>query len=291
MSVPCPSSGECVFSVLTWCGALAMLLPVGVDEDAGIMIISCSVSGSAGRFVDEFVILCIILYIFLLVLVGLLLCLFADGDHNMFGSLEVKMVSGLPWEESEASLFTSTDSLLRSLVISSWMRGAISLSFCLCFAFSNLDCASAASFEQCSNSLLVFVVRCVGSVPFLLVCCAFFCGRGFLAGWSRCVLGLGPGWSISEDGSRLQSAGACLFWACLLVFFSVNKNSFIFSWFQLNYCTILHATKCISLDFDSLTIARSFFLITVFLRLCVSNVIVVWSSLWLYRLVLYSIMV
>ena len=39
--------------------------------------------------------------------------------------------------------------------------------------------------------------------------------------------------------------------------------------------TFLHATKCISLGFDSLTMTRLFFLITVFLRLCVSSVIVV----------------
>ena len=142
-------------------------------------------------------------------------------DINMFGSVEVNIVNGLPWEESTARLMTSTDSLLQSLVVSSCTRGEISLSLYLWLAFSNLDCARAAFFERCSNSFLVFFVRFVGAVPFLLVCCGFFCGRGLLAGWSRCVLGLGPSWYIWEDGSRLQSAVGCLFRNCLLDFFSV----------------------------------------------------------------------
>ena len=48
-----------------------------------------------------------------------------------------------------------------------------------------------------------------------------------------------------------------------------------FSRFLLNSRTVLHATNCISLGLISFTIAKSFFLITVFFLVFVSSVIVV----------------
>ena len=56
----------------------------------------------------------------------------------------------------------------------------------------------------------------------------------------------------------------CFCCDCLTCFFSVNRNCFIFSWFLLYSRTVLHATNCISLGLVSFTIAKSFFLITVF---------------------------
>ena len=51
-SVPCRSFGECVCSVLSCCGVLMMLLPIGVDNDTGIIVINCSCSVSVVRFVE-----------------------------------------------------------------------------------------------------------------------------------------------------------------------------------------------------------------------------------------------
>ena len=88
-----------------------------------------------------------------------------------------------------------------------------------------------------------------------------------------------------------------LVWPSLLVALLVrpyllNKTFFIFSWFPLYSPTVLHATMCISRcfcsglrGFVSVTMARSFFLITVFFRLSVSSVIVSGSNSWLFRLV------
>ena len=111
-----------------------------------------------------------ILSIFVLVFVGLVFRLFAGVDMNIIGSSDVKIVSGLPWDDSDARLITSTDLLLCRFVVSSWMRGEFCMTLCLCFAFSSFDCARAASFEHCSNSLFDFVVRFVGCVHFLFGC-------------------------------------------------------------------------------------------------------------------------
>ena len=58
-SVRCRFSGECVLSALSRCGVLMMLLPIGVDDDAGIIVINCSGSVTVARFVGEFAFLCI----------------------------------------------------------------------------------------------------------------------------------------------------------------------------------------------------------------------------------------
>ena len=75
-----------------------------------------------------------------------------------------------------------------------------------------------------------------------------------------------------------------LAWSCLAFSaFSSKQNFLIFSWFRLYSPTALHATICISLGlgsgslsrgFVSVTMAKSFLLITVFFRLSVSSVIV-----------------
>ena len=140
------------------------------------------------------------------------------------------MIMGLPWEVFDARFITSTGLLLCSLVLSSWMRDEFNRSRCLCLAFSNLLCASATSFDRCSKSMFVFVVRFVGAAPFF-VGCRFSCGRVFFVGFAGlaieclCRAGL-VGWL---DGPGLESAGGCLCWACLFCFFSVNRNSFISS--------------------------------------------------------------
>ena len=77
------SDGLEVCSLLSCCGALVLLpvgfdvcsmssccsvlvlLPIGVDDDAGIIVMSCSVSGSTGCFLGELVILLMIFSILL----------------------------------------------------------------------------------------------------------------------------------------------------------------------------------------------------------------------------------
>ena len=159
--------GADVCSPLECCGVLVLLIPIGVDDAARIIDMSCSVSGSARCFLGELQIHFIILSIFLLVFVGLMFRLFAGVDMNTLESSDKKIVSGLPWDESDARFITSTDLLLCRFVVSSWMLGEFCLSLCVCFAFSSFDCASDASFERCSNSLIDFDVRFVGVVPFL----------------------------------------------------------------------------------------------------------------------------
>ena len=77
--------------------------------------------------------------------------------------------------------------------------------------------------------------------------------------------------------------------ACLA--FSSKKNLFIFSWFCLYSPNVLQATLCInlvfstvSIEFVSVTIARSFLVMIVFFLEFLSRVIVWWitcySSLW-----------
>ena len=68
---------------------------------------------------------------------------------------------------------------------------------------------------------------------------------------------------------------------CSCSVFSSKQNFLIFSWLCLYSPTVLHATICIRRGFSSgsrgivsVTIAESFFLITVFFRLSVSSVIV-----------------
>ena len=188
--------GADVCSVLECCGVLVLLIPIGVDDAiGGIMDMSCSVSGSARCFLGELEILLIILSTFLLVFDGLVFRLFAGVDMNMLESSDVKIVSGLPWDESDARLTFSTDLLLCRFVVSSWMRGEFCLSLCLCFAFSSFDCASDASFERCSNSLFDFDVRFVGVNPFfwllrLSLWSRVFCRLGPIccSAWSRLVL-------------------------------------------------------------------------------------------------------
>ena len=201
---------------------------------------------------------------------------------NALGLLEVKICSGLSCDESDARLIICTDLSRCSCFISSWIRGNLALSFWRCFAFSNFVCARAASFERISSSLLGSYARFVGAVPFRLGCLGAFAGWVLCdplgPGWSFCGLLspalLGPGWSIWTCDSGAWSVSFLLGWF-FWFFLSVNKNSFIFSWFLLYSRTVLQATKCIRRGFVSLIIARSFFLTTTFLRLCVSSVIVV----------------
>ena len=131
---------------------------------------------------------------------------------------------------------------------------------------------------------------------------AFFVARWrFWACWfllamatmSACPIGLvsialrlGPGWFCCV-AVCCNGAFRCCFAmsSCCLAraVFSSKQNFLIFSWLRLYSPTVLHATICISLGlgsgsgsrgFVSVTMAKSFLLITVFFRLSVSNVIV-----------------
>ena len=66
--------------------------------------------------------------IFSLVLAGLLRCLLAGLFIKMPGLLEVKIVKGLPWEESDARFIISIGLLFCSLAVSNWMRDEFNLS-------------------------------------------------------------------------------------------------------------------------------------------------------------------
>ena len=267
-SVPCRSSGECVCSVLSGCAMLMMLLPNGVDNDAGIIVINCSGSVSVALFVGEFVNLSKILSIFLLVLAGLWRCLFAGVFIKMPGSVEVKIVKGLPWEESDARFINSTDLLLCSLVVSSWMRDEFNLSRVVSFLPFPICFVPAPPLLSVAQ-ILCLSLWCVSSGLLLSFC------RLWLYLWLWVFWWFEP--LCTWAGSGLVQIG---WWSrfrvgwWLFVGFACS-SSFLLTEIVLFSFTDLHATKFISLVFDSLTMTRSFFLITVFLRLFVSSVIVV----------------
>ena len=160
--------GGCLLSM---CCSVFVLFPTGVDVDAGMIVMICSISGSTGVFLGELVILLIILSIFASLFVGLLSLLFCGACMNALGLSEVKICNGLPWDESDARLITSTDLSLCSRLVSSWISGEFTLSFCLCLAFSSFDSARAGSFEI-----------------FVKFICAFGWGRPF-SFWLLGVLG------------------------------------------------------------------------------------------------------
>ena len=146
--------GFVVFWSVSRFGVYLMLVPIGVEVDAGMIVMIWSISGSVVVFFGEFVILLIILSIFASLFVGLLSFIFGLLLMNALGLSEVKICSGLPWEEFEARLIISTDLSLCNFFIFNWMRGELAFCFWRCFAFSSLDWARAASFERTSKSLL-----------------------------------------------------------------------------------------------------------------------------------------
>ena len=85
------------------------------------------------------------------------------------------------------------------------------------------------------------------------------------------IIGL-PGFTSLIGSSLLADVVGFGCSACLACLFSANGNCFIYSWYSR---TVLHGTNFISLGLDFVTTAKSFFLITVFFLLFVSNVIVV----------------
>ena len=107
----CRSTGV-LFGFMFFAGGMSVLLfSLGVEVDAGIIVINCSVSMSV-FFVGELLILFIFLSKFLLMRAGLLGCFVAGVLTNFAWSFDVKTVIGLPCEESDARFLTSTDLLL-----------------------------------------------------------------------------------------------------------------------------------------------------------------------------------
>ena len=203
----------CVTSLLpTCCGGCLLsmgsrafvLFPIGVDVEAGIIVMVCSSSGSVVAFFGEFVIFFIILSIFASLFDGLSSLFLGCAYMNALGLLDVRICSGLSCDESDARLMICTELSRCSFFMSSWISGDLALSFWRCFAFSNFVCARAASFERISNSLLGLCARFVGAVPFRLGCLGAFASwvlcEPLGPGWSFCSLLspalLGPGWSI-----------------------------------------------------------------------------------------------
>ena len=109
----------CGVCLLSMCCSVFVLFPIGVDVDAGLIVMICSISDSTGVFLGELVILLIILSIFASLFVGLLSLLFGGAYMNALGLSEVKNCNGLPLDESEARLITSIDLSLCSRLVSS----------------------------------------------------------------------------------------------------------------------------------------------------------------------------
>ena len=87
--------GFVVFRSVSRCGVY-LLMPIGVEVDAGMIVMIWSISGSVVVFLGEFVILLIILSIFASLFVGLLSFLFGLSFIKALGLSEVKIYSGLP---------------------------------------------------------------------------------------------------------------------------------------------------------------------------------------------------
>ena len=92
----------------------------------------------------------------------------------------------------------------------------------------------------------------------------------FIGYWSRVQV-------IPVGGMFLGLARMAAVFVALvcLASYLLTKNLLSLLGFTLYWRAVLQATKCINLGFDSLITAGSFFLITVFLRLFVSSVMVV----------------
>ena len=157
-----------VSSLSFWIESL-LLSPVGFGAVAGMIVIICSASVSV-VFLGELVSFLIILSIFASLLDGLWSLFIWLSIMNAPGLSEVIICIGLPWEESEAKFFISTDLFFCSFVVSNWTRSELTFWCWRCFALSSLDWAKAASFERTSKSLLGLWARLDGVVALLFIC-------------------------------------------------------------------------------------------------------------------------
>ena len=256
-----------------------MSCSVGVVWSVGMIEISCC-SFSWCCLFGDFVIRLLIFSILRFTCSLFLMFFFAGVVIFAVGSLDVYIVTGLPCEELEARLIVSIDLFEWHCDVSSWALDEWESWRCRNFALFNFVCASAASLDFLINWLVDFWGHFVGCV-FLFCCCCFrWLGPGSSCRCEGpgtfgfcCVLALSGLSGLSSWVGRPWLMHIAVFSCACFCLFSVNRNCFIFSWFLLYSRTVSQAKNCISLGLDSVTIAKSFFLITVFF-----SVIRVWCD-------------